>query len=42
MVENWPKILTVSIPNGFIENMCPLWKNGYEGKYVAHAQNEEN
>jgi len=28
--------------NGFIEKMCLLWKNGYEGKYVVHAQNKEN
>jgi len=34
--------VSANAANGFIEKMCLLWKNGYEGKYVVHAQNKEN
>jgi len=34
--------VSAKVANGFIKKMCLLWKNGYEGKYVVHTQNEEN
>jgi len=39
----WHRIsVSAKVANGFIKKMCLLWRNHYEGKYVVHAQNEEN